>query len=148
MPRGSLSLGHADGSPCDAWHSSFHPDISHPEFFSADIPPGCLTTAIISGRRFTFSGYFHIRRLPAGWERRTIQLPRTDMSGYSSDSLPRQLSSLDTRDSLDPFPPTIKKITLTTLTTKSLELSLIFNARYIRQDIPKSSQVSWHISDI
>ena len=29
-----------------------------------------------------------------------------------------------------------------TLTTKSPELSLIFNARYIRQNIPKSSQVS------
>ena len=30
----------------------------------------------------------------------------------------------------------------TMLMTKSLELSLIFNARYIRQDIPKSSQVA------
>ena len=53
--------------PCDTWHRSFHSGISHPEFFSTDIPsgrkfslipPGCLTSAIISGRRSTFSGYF------------------------------------------------------------------------------------------
>ena len=27
-------------------HRPFHPDISHPEFFLADIPPGCLTSGI------------------------------------------------------------------------------------------------------
>ncbi|WJZ95276.1 hypothetical protein VitviT2T_014057 [Vitis vinifera] len=95
---------------------------------------GCLTTTILFGRHSTFFG----------WERRTIQLPRIDTSGSSGnaylDSLLGQLGSSDTRDSPDPFPPTIKKITLTTLTTKSPELSLIFNARYIRQDILKSSQ--------
>ena len=131
---------------------TFHPDISHPEFFSADIPPGCLTAAIMPGQRSTLSGCFTAaiisgrRSTFSGWERRTIQLPRTDMSGSSGnaylDSLPGQLGSSDTRDSPDPFPPTIKEITLTILTTKSPELSLTFNARYIRQDILKFSQVS------
>ena len=35
--------------PCDAWHSSFHPSGS-------EIPPGCLTSRIPSGRHPTFSG--------------------------------------------------------------------------------------------
>ena len=48
MPRGSLSLGHADGPLCDACHSSFHPDgnshsfhsdVSHPEFCPANVLP-------------------------------------------------------------------------------------------------------------
>ena len=43
-------------TPCDTWHRSFHPDgnshsfhsdVSHPEFFSADIPPGYLTSGIL-----------------------------------------------------------------------------------------------------
>ena len=59
-----------------------------------------------------------------------IQLPRTDMFVSSSnaypDSLPEQLGSSDTRNSLDPFPPTIRKITLTILTTKSPDTSPIF----------------------
>ena len=100
---------------------------------------------IISGRLSTFSGYltFGIPSAdnppspdishPApdtGWERRAFQLSRSDMSG-SSDSaypesirsrqfrFPRQLGSSDTRNSSDPFPPTIKKQTLIILTTKS-----------------------------
>ena len=77
----------------------------------------------------------------AGWKRRAIQLPRSDMSESSGHACPEnirsqrfrfpgQLGSSDTRDSPDPLPPTIKKQTPTILTTKSPELSLIFNARY------------------
>ena len=44
-------------APCDTWHRSFHPDISHPEFFPADIPPGYLTSGILLRRHSTFSGY-------------------------------------------------------------------------------------------
>ena len=63
--------------------------------------------------------HFTSEYLTTGWERRTFQLLRSDMSG-SSDSayqesvrsrqfrFPGQLSSSDTRDSPDPFPPTIK----------------------------------------
>ncbi|WJZ85072.1 hypothetical protein VitviT2T_004635 [Vitis vinifera] len=87
----------------------------------------------------------------AGWERRAIQLHRSNMSGYSESVYPEnirsrqfrfpgQLGLSDTRDSPDPFLPTIKKQTPIILTTKSPELSLIFNARYIRQDILKSYQ--------
>ena len=36
---------------------TFHPDISHPEFFFAAIPPEYLTSGILSGRRSTFFGY-------------------------------------------------------------------------------------------
>ena len=35
--------------PCDAWHNSFHSGGS-------EIPPGCLTSGIPSGRHPTFSG--------------------------------------------------------------------------------------------
>ena len=116
---------------------------------------GCLTSAILSdrhstssgyltsgsGRRSTFSGYFTSGAC-AEWERRAIQLPRSGMSRYSDSAYPEnirsrhfrflgQLSSLDTRDSPDPFPPTIKRQTPIILTTKSPELSLIFNSRSI-----------------
>ena len=71
MPRGSLSLLHMQTVPlamCGIAHSTrtkilthstrmsrirnssppaFHPDVSHPEFFSADIPPGCLASGIL-----------------------------------------------------------------------------------------------------
>nr|CAN63278.1 hypothetical protein VITISV_023248 [Vitis vinifera] len=46
--------------PYDTWHRSFHPGISHPEFFSVDIPSGYLTSGILSGRRSTFSKYFAV----------------------------------------------------------------------------------------
>ncbi|WJZ98883.1 hypothetical protein VitviT2T_017376 [Vitis vinifera] len=55
---------------------------------------------------------------------------------------PRQLDSSYTRDLPDTFLPAVKKQTPTTLLTKSPELSLIFNTRYARQDIPKSSQIA------
>ena len=73
--------------PCDAWHSSFHPngnlrrhstrishirnsisanvppspDVSHSEFFSADIPPGYLTSGILSRPMFHLLRISHIR---------------------------------------------------------------------------------------
>ena len=129
---------HPDISHPDPANILLSPDISQPQFYPTDVPP---------------SPDISHPAPAAGWERGTIQLPWTDMSGSSCSAypenfrsrqfrFPRQLGSSDTRDSLDPFLPTIKNITLTILTTKSPELSLIFNARYIRQDIPKSSQVS------
>ena len=39
--------------PCDVWHRTFHQDVSHPEFCSADIPPGCLTSRILLRRHST-----------------------------------------------------------------------------------------------
>ena len=75
-------------------------------------------------------GYFISRYLTTGWERRTFQLPQSDMS-RSFDStypesirscqirFPGQLGSSNTRDLPDPFPPIIKKQTLIILTTKS-----------------------------
>ncbi|WKA04904.1 hypothetical protein VitviT2T_022901 [Vitis vinifera] len=76
-----------------------------------------------------------------GWKRSEIQLPQSDMSGSAGDAypecirgrrfrFPRQFDSSNTRDLPDPFLPTIKKQTPTTLSTKSPELSLIFNTRY------------------
>ena len=76
-----------------------------------------------------------------GWKRSAIQLPRSYMFGSAGDAhpeyirgrrfrLPGQLDSSYTRDLPDPFMPTIKKQTPTTPSTKSLELSLIFNTRY------------------
>ena len=87
-----------------------------------------------------------------GQERSAIQLPRTDMSGSAGDAhleyirarrfkFPRQLDSSYARDLPDTFLLAVKKQTPTTLSIKSPELSLIFNARYARQDIPKSSQI-------
>nr|CAN66998.1 hypothetical protein VITISV_019170 [Vitis vinifera] len=167
-PRGSFvsaSLRWTRGRPsCDTWHHSFHSDGNshsfHPEcltsgFMSGRHPTssGCLTVAILSGRRSTSSGYLTSESADvppsldisqpvpaAGWERRTIQLPRSGMSGYSDSAypenirsrhfrFPEQLSSSNTRDSPDPFPPTIKNQTQIILTTKSPELSLIFNER-------------------
>ena len=41
--------------------STFHPDVSHSEFCSANIPPGCLTSGILIRRHSIW--IFHIRRL-------------------------------------------------------------------------------------
>nr|CAN80703.1 hypothetical protein VITISV_011630 [Vitis vinifera] len=59
--EGSLHLAHADGPLCDVWHRTFHPDVSHPEFCSADILPECLTSGILL-RRHSIQ-IFRIRRL-------------------------------------------------------------------------------------
>ena len=45
-------------------HVLLYPDVSHPEFFSADIPPGCLASGILSGQRSTLSGCFTSGILP------------------------------------------------------------------------------------
>ena len=100
---------------------------------------------ILFGRLSTFSGYLtsgipsvDVPASPdtshpapdAGWERRAFQLPRSDMSGSFDSAYPKsirsrqfrfpgQLGSSDTRDSSNPFPPTIKKQTLIILMTKS-----------------------------
>ena len=163
---GSSHLFHLDGILAHSTRMEFcpadvplSPDISHPEFCPTDAnisqPEFCPTdvplSPDISQPEFcpTYVPPSPDISYPApatGWERRTIQLPRADMSRSSgnaySDNLPEQLGSSDTRDSPDPFPPTIKKQTPTILTTKSPELSLIFNARCARQDIPKSSQIA------
>ena len=92
------SWGNPDGvapdSPSDVPPS---PDVSHPEFCCANIPPGCLTSGILLLRHSTRMSHiqnsspptFHpdILRpmLDAGWERRAFQLPRSNISG-SSDS--------------------------------------------------------------
>nr|CAN68870.1 hypothetical protein VITISV_013506 [Vitis vinifera] len=111
------------------------------EFYPADIPPS-LDVSQPDGRggHFNFPvqtcpdpliGYFISRYLIAGWERRTFQLSRSDMSGSSDSAYPEsirnrqikfpgQLGSSDTRDLPDPFPPTIKKQTLIILTTNFL----------------------------
>ena len=110
--EGSLHLAHADGPPCNARHSSFHPGE---EFCPANIPPSP-----------DISHPTH----DAGWERRVFQFPRSNMSGSSDRAYPEsirnrqfrflgQLGSSDTCDSPDPFLPTIKKQTLIILTTKS-----------------------------
>ncbi|WJZ98180.1 hypothetical protein VitviT2T_016724 [Vitis vinifera] len=118
----SLDISHPEFCPTDVLPS---PDISHLEFCLVDVPP---------------SPDISHSAPDTGWERRAIQLPRSDMS-KSSDSaypesirnrqfrFPGQLGSSDTRNSPDPFPPTIKRQTPIILTTKSPELSLIFNAR-------------------
>ncbi|KAL6348223.1 hypothetical protein AAG906_003089 [Vitis piasezkii] len=100
--------------------------IPHGDYMTTDVPP----SPDIS------------QQAPAiGWKRSAIQLPQSNMSGSAGDAypeyicdqrfrLPGQLDSSNTRDLPNPFLPTIKKQTLTTLSTKSLELSLIFNTRY------------------
>ncbi|WJZ89754.1 hypothetical protein VitviT2T_008949 [Vitis vinifera] len=67
---------------------------------------GCLTSGIMSGRRPTFSGCLTSGILSAsvppsldishptpdtGWERRAIQLPRSDMSGSSDSAYPESI---------------------------------------------------------
>ena len=75
-------------APCNTWHRSFHPDVSYSEFCPADVPPLRIS---------------HIRRSPvAEWERRTIQLPRADMSGSFGNAYPEcalDLSAIPTLSS-------------------------------------------------
>nr|CAN73164.1 hypothetical protein VITISV_040804 [Vitis vinifera] len=60
---------------------SIRPDISHPESCPPTFhPPGYLTSGILS----------------AGWERRTIQLPRADMSGSFGNAYPECSLDLST----------------------------------------------------
>ena len=63
--KGSLHLAHADSPPCDVPPS---PDILHSEFYPANVPPSLDISH---------------PALDAGWERRTFQLPGSNMSGSS-----------------------------------------------------------------
>ena len=74
--EGSLHLAHADSPPCDV---SSSPDISHPEFCPANIPP---------------SPDISHPTPDAGWERKTFQLPRTDMSGSFDSAYPESFASI------------------------------------------------------
>ena len=47
------------------WHRSFHPNISHPEFFPADIPPGHLTSRILPRRHSTRVSHTRNSSLPS-----------------------------------------------------------------------------------
>ena len=81
----SLHLAHANGPPCDARHSSFHPGRN-------SIRPTFHLLLIFNirnsvRRHFMFSGYF-----TSGWERRTFQLPRSDMSRSSDSAYPESFS--------------------------------------------------------
>ena len=164
MPRGSLYLAHVDGPPCDARHSSFHPGKNSvlPTFHLLRI--SYIRNSVRSTFHLLRISYiqnfvrptfhllriFHIRRLtPDGRGGRfnfpgqtcpnpLVMLARRTSAAKDSDSpdiLARQTLAIRRIHFRPQKAPTI-------LTTKSLELSLIFNARYIRQDIPKSSQVS------
>ena len=79
---------------------TFHPDVSHPEFFSADIPSGYFASGAWCrmGEHSTRMSHIRNSSLPtfhpdishpapdAKWERRAFQLPQSDISG-SSDSV-------------------------------------------------------------
>ena len=93
--------------PCDMWHHSFHPDISHPDtanvlpypdvsqppFYPADIPlsPNVSQSQFNPADVPPSPDISHPAPI-AGWERRTIQFPRTDMSGSSGDAYPDSLA--------------------------------------------------------
>ena len=139
LPHGFLSLGHADVPLATRGiahstrteiiaHSTrtshirnsspptFHPDISQPQFYPVDVLPSPDISHPDPANVLASPDISHPDPA-AKWERRTIQLPRADMSGSSSSAYPenirsRQFSFLghlglsDTRDSPDPFPPT------------------------------------------
>ena len=119
--EGSLHLAHADGPPCDARHSSFHPrknsvrptfhllQISHIRNYVRSDMSGSSDrifhirrlTPDGRGGRFNFPGqtcldpligYFTSGYLTAGWKRRTLQLSRSDMSGSSKSAYPESFS--------------------------------------------------------
>ena len=82
MSRGSLSLGHVDGPPCDTWHRSSHPG------------------GILYGRRFHLLWIFHNRRLPPdGREVRFNFLGHTCSDPLAT--LTRSTSAADDSDYLD-----------------------------------------------
>ncbi|RVX14629.1 hypothetical protein CK203_011936 [Vitis vinifera] len=85
-----------------------HPDVSYSEFCSADIPPGCEDniSEILLRRHSTRMS--HIRNsspptfhpdishlaLDAGWERRTFQLLRSDISRSSDSAYPESFAAI------------------------------------------------------
>ena len=85
--KGSLHLAHADSPPCDVPPS---PDILHSEFYPANVPPSLDISH---------------PALDAGWERRTFQLPRTNMFGSSNSAYPESFFlSIQCRDVLLKLP--------------------------------------------
>ena len=100
--EGSLHLAHADGPPCDAWHSSFHQGRNsvRPTFHLL------LISHIQSSVRSTFHllRIFHIRRLkPDGRE------GRFNFPGQTCPdpliTLTRRASAADNSDSPDSLAP-------------------------------------------
>ena len=55
--------GHTIGGRRNVWQSTFHPDVSHPEFCCVAIPPGCITSGILLRRHSTRMS--HIRNSAA-----------------------------------------------------------------------------------
>ena len=102
--------GYTIGGRRDVWQRTFHPDVSHPELFSAAIPsgyftvditsgyfsvdisPGCLTSGILL--RWHFTRMYHIRNSAAEWERRAFQLPRSHISGSSDSTYPENFAAI------------------------------------------------------
>ena len=110
LGEGSLHLAHVDGPPYDIAHSTrggiLSADISYPEFR--------LST-------------FRIWRLTSGWERRTFQLLRSDISGSCDSTYPESFSlSIQCRGVLLKLPD---------ISDRHLE---IFCFRYLLSKSPKS----------
>ena len=78
--EGSLHLVHADGPPCDA-------QISHSRMGKEDVLTSPVRHIQNSVRR-----HFTFWYLTAGWERRTFQLLRSDISGSSDSAYPESFS--------------------------------------------------------
>ncbi|RVW47864.1 hypothetical protein CK203_092896 [Vitis vinifera] len=95
---GPYTLHTPDSPPCDAQHSSFHPGrilSGRHSTFSGYLSSGWR------GGRFNFSGqtcpdpligYFTSGYLTVEWERRTFQLPQSDMSGSSDNAYSKSFS--------------------------------------------------------
>ena len=107
------------------------PDISHPDG---------------RGGRFNFPGqtcpdpligYFISGYLIAGWERRTFQLPRSDMSGYSKSAYPESIRSRQFRFPGQPFLHSATKFLLK-LPNISDRHPEIFYFKYLLSKSPKS----------
>ena len=88
--EGSLHLAHVDDPPCDVPPSS---DISHPEFYPADFPPSPdISHLEFYPADFPPSPDISHPTPDAGWERRTFQLLRSDISGSSNSAYPESFS--------------------------------------------------------
>ena len=85
--------------------SAPHILLENPEFCSANIPPGCLTSGILPRRHSTRMSHIRNSSPPtfhpdishpaadAGWERRAFQLPRSDISGSSNSAYPENFAA-------------------------------------------------------
>ena len=127
--------------PCDTWHRSFHSDISHPEFFPVDIPPGYLPSGILLRRHSTRISHirnsirptFHLFRIFRS--RRLLPVERGGRFNFPGQTCPDPLVTL-TRTAwlvrhsrFAGYISAHNKKAPTILTIKSPELTLIFNAR-------------------